>query len=115
MTPNKLEHLLGRRFEFAAQAAPDVTLVAYDMKAGTVRLHVLGGARQSIPLAKFIKAVNAGALAETPKRPFVHDREDKFDIRKAIRTAGKNVGSIGVMGKNKTIIPHMQLLKGRTR
>jgi hypothetical protein len=81
----ELHDYLGRRFEFADGSAPDVTVNSYDPRLGTVRLHIVGGARQTMPLTLFLRAVKDGALLESDKAPVCHDHETRFDKQRAAR------------------------------
>jgi hypothetical protein len=83
----ELHDYLGRRFEFVDGSAPDVTVNSYDMAHGTVRLHIVGGSRQTMPLTLFLRAVREGTLQESDKAPFCHDHETKFERERARRKA----------------------------
>lgn len=137
-----LHDLLGRRFRFVAGGGPDVTLVAVDPIKKVVRLHAVGGDRVNLPLDAFERLIDGGLLEESDLPGFVFDRETKFErearerkLRAAARkivesddwaqTAAelidravlhpKHRHSVGIMGPNKTIVPHWKLLKGRKR
>jgi hypothetical protein len=40
------DYLLGRRFEFADQSAPDITITGFDPQQQRVRVHTLDGGKQ---------------------------------------------------------------------
>jgi hypothetical protein len=87
---------LGKRFEFADGSAPDVTLISYDVRAGTVRLHCADGQRQTVPLHMFVRVLTEGALLESPRAPFVHDAETRWE--RAARERAERLGMAGRRG-----------------
>ena len=110
-----LDKYLGHRLEFADGSAPDVTVVSYDERAKTVRLHIVGGARQTMALPLFTKAVEEGALLESHRAPFVHPPETRFDRFRATRLERmKHRDSVGISTRG-GIRTHADMLKGRKR
>src|SRR3954462_15646542 len=97
--------MLGRRFEAVDRSFPDVTVVGYDVKANRLRLHVLGGDRQTVDLDLFERAYREGKVLEAKAAPFVHDRITKFHARRAaLRTY--------VAGPNKQPMRGFQIIEG---
>jgi hypothetical protein len=90
-----LDYLVGRRFEWRAPDQPDVTFVGGDPARRTIRAHAVGGARQTLPLADIINAVEVGALVESAYGcPFVHDTPHL--VHEGLR--------IGIAGRGKALL-----------
>ena len=111
---DRLHDMLGKRYEFADGSSVDVTLVSYDPHSKTVRLHAVGGGRQTLPRDLFLRAILDGHLQESDKPGFVHDRETRFERERAARLERrKHHDAVGIQRRGGTI--PLALVRGKRR
>lgn len=69
-------YLIGRRFEFVDNAAPDVTFISAKGEGSDeqIRAHALDGGSWWLPMRDVLTAVATGVLVEAAGAPFVNDR-----------------------------------------
>jgi hypothetical protein len=68
------DYLLGRRFEFADQSAPDITITGFDPQQQRVRVHALDGGKQWVAFKLLYAAIFNGVVVESDKVGFVWPR-----------------------------------------
>ena len=74
----ELHELLGRRFEFVKEEAPDFTVVSYNTTTDSIYVHVervaAGEDRGNLRLSQVLRAIRSGGLVESTRAPFVWER-----------------------------------------
>jgi hypothetical protein len=83
------EYLIGRRFEWTNNAAPDVTFVSWKKDGGIefIRAHALDGGCHWMPMLDVCAAIEAGIFVESAHGvPFTNDRSMVFDAAPHVPT-----------------------------